>query len=106
MMSLAATATDYAKLATTRAPSPAATADPAKAREAAENFEAFYLSQTFEQMFQDVEPDSMFGGGQGEKVFRSLLFQEYGKQTAKSGGIGIADMVQKEILRLQEVQKP
>jgi Rod binding domain-containing protein len=48
----------------------------------------------------------MFGGGQGEKVFRSLLFQEYGKQTAKAGGIGIADMVQKEILRLQEVQKP
>jgi Rod binding domain-containing protein len=39
-------------------------------------------------------------------VFRSLLFQEYGKQAAKTGGIGIADMVQKEILRMQEAQKP
>jgi Rod binding domain-containing protein len=35
-----------------------------------------------------------------------MLFQEYGKQTAKTGGIGIADMVQKEILRMQEAQKP
>jgi len=103
MTSLAATASDYAQLA---APSTAKTADAAKARAAAEDFEAFYLSQTFEQMFQDVEPDSMFGGGQGEKVFRSMLFQEYGKQTAKTGGIGIADMVQKEILRMQEAQKP
>jgi len=106
MTDLATTAVDYAQLAQTRAPGLAKTADAAKAREAAENFEAFYLSQTFEEMFQDIEPDSMFGGGQGEKVFRSLLFQEYGKQTAKAGGIGIADMVQKEILRLQEVQKP
>jgi flagellar protein FlgJ len=106
MANLTATATDYAQLAATRAPSTPKTADAAKARAAAENFEAFYLSQTFEQMFQDIEPDSMFGGGQGEKVFRSLLFQEYGKQAAKTGGIGIADMVQKEILRMQEAQKP
>jgi Rod binding domain-containing protein len=106
MTNLAITAADYAQLAAPRAPGTPRTNDPAKAREAAENFEAFYLSQTFEQMFQDIEPDSMFGGGQGEKVFRSLLFQEYGKQAAKTGGIGIADMVQKEILRTQEAQKP
>jgi Rod binding domain-containing protein len=106
MTNLATTAADYAQLAAPRAPGVAKTADLAKARAAAEDFEAFYLSQTFEQMFQDVQPDSMFGGGQGEKVFRSMLFQEYGKQAAKAGGVGIADMVQKEILRMQETQKP
>jgi Rod binding domain-containing protein len=106
MTNLAITAADYAQLAAPRAPGTPRTNDPAKAREAAENFEAFYLSQTFEQMFQDIEPDSMFGGGQGEKVFRSLLFQAYGTQAAKTGGVGIADMVQKEILRMQEAQKP
>ena len=106
MTNLAAIASDYAQLAAPRAPSTAKTADAAKARAAAENFEAFYLSQTFEQMFQDVEPDSMFGGGQGEKVFRSMLFQEYGKAVAKSGGIGLADAVQREILKLQEVARP
>ncbi|MFZ5789687.1 MAG: rod-binding protein [Pseudomonadota bacterium] len=106
MTDLAATAADYASLAVNRAPVPTATGDATKARKAAEDFEAFFLAQTFEQMFEGVEPDAMFGGGEGERVFRSLMFQEYGRQVAKSGGIGIADMVQREILRMQEVQKP
>jgi Rod binding domain-containing protein len=87
-----------------RAPSPATTTDAKAARAAAEDFEAFFLSQVFEQMFAGVEPDPMFGGGEGESVFRSLMLQEYGKAVARTGGIGIADAVQKEILKLQEVQ--
>jgi Rod binding domain-containing protein len=75
-------------------------------RKTAEDFEAFYLSQMFEHMFAGVETDSMFGGGQGEEVFRSMLFQEYGKAVAKQGGIGLADMVQKEMLKLQETAQP
>lgn len=106
MTDIAAAAADYASLATSRAPTLVATGDAIKARKAAEDFEAFFLSQTFEQMFQGVAPDAMFGGGEGERVFRSLMFQEYGRQVAKSGGVGIADMVQREILRMQEVQKP
>jgi Rod binding domain-containing protein len=87
-----------------RAPQPEHTADVTKARAAAQDFEAFFLSQVFEEMFAGVEPDSMFGGGQGETVFRSLMLQEYGKAVAQRGGIGIADAVQKEILKLQEAQ--
>ena len=35
-----------------------------------------------------------------------MMFQEYGKAVARQGGIGLADMVQKEILKLQEVGQP
>jgi Rod binding domain-containing protein len=87
-----------------RTPEPARTGDAAAARAAAVDFEAFFLSQVFEQMFAGIEPDPMFGGGQGEDVFRSMMLQEYGKAVAKGGGFGIADAVQKEILKLQEVQ--
>lgn len=87
-----------------RAPQPAATREVEAARAAAQDFEAFFLSQVFEEMFAGIEPDSMFGGGQGETVFRSLMLQEYGKAVAKRGGIGIADAVLNEILKLQEVQ--
>jgi hypothetical protein len=45
-----------------------------------------------------------FGGGHGEEVFRSLLTQEYGRSMARAGGVGFADAVQREILRLQEVE--
>lgn len=85
------------------APKPGTNA--ADAHQAAENFETFFLSQSLDSMFAGVETDSLFGGGEGENVYRSLLNQEYAKVAAKSGGVGIADAVQREILRMQEAQK-
>ena len=93
-------------LALRQAPTVSGTRDPAAARKTAEDFEAFFLSQTFEQMFMSVAPDALFGGGSAEEAYRSMLFQEYGKAVAQRGGIGLADSVQREILKLQEVARP
>lgn len=71
---------------------------------AAEDFEAFYLTQAMANMFAGIETDPVFGGGPGEGVFRSLLTQEYGKIIARAGGIGIADSVAREIVKLQEAK--
>lgn len=68
----------------------------------AEDFEAFYLTQVTANMFAGIETDPMFGGGPGEAVFQSLLTQEYGKLVARAGGIGIADAVAREMIKLQE----
>jgi Rod binding domain-containing protein len=73
------------------------------ARSAAEEFEAVFISQMLETMFQGVKTDGPFGGGHAEGVFRSLMVKEYGQQIAKIGGIGIADNVYSEILKLQEI---
>jgi peptidoglycan hydrolase FlgJ len=81
---------------------PAPTNDAAGARKASEDFEAVFLSQVFENMFSSVETDQLFGGGNGESVYRSLLLQEYSKVAARAGSIGIADAVQREIISLQE----
>lgn len=72
------------------------------AQKTGEDFEAFFLSQVFDNMFAGVDADPVFGGGHGETVYRSLLLQEYSKVAARSGGIGIADAVQREILRTRE----
>jgi len=85
-------------------PAVASTASTAKARQTAENFEGFFLSQVFENMFSGLGADSLFGAGNSETVYRSLLLQEYSKVAAKSGGIGIADAVQREILRSRGMQ--
>ena len=81
---------------------PGAKANPEALKAAAQDFESFFLTSMMEQMFAGIETDGMFGGGQGESVFRSLLNQEYGKAIASSGGVGIADMVYRQMLALQE----
>lgn len=77
---------------------------PGKAREAAVEFEGFFVAMVLENMFAGIETEGLFGGGHGEKVFRSMLLQEYGKSIAQQSGIGLADAVQREILKLQEAQ--
>ncbi len=75
-----------------------------KARQTAEEFEALFLSQMLAPIFEQLGTDPLFGGGPGEQVYRSMMVQEYGKAIARSGGVGIADAVLREILRLQESQ--
>lgn len=77
--------------------------DKESARKVAEDFESMFLAQMLKPMFDSIETDALFGGGPGEDVYRSLLVQEYGKVLAASGGVGIADSVKAEILKLQEV---
>ena len=76
--------------------------DQAKIKESAEDFEALFVTHAFEDMYGDLSSDPVFGGGEAENIFRSFLLQEYGKQVAKTGGIGVSDMVQKQLLQLQE----
>jgi Rod binding domain-containing protein len=74
------------------------------ARQAAVDFEAVFISQMLETMFQGVRTDGPFGGGHAEGVFRSLMLKEYGQTVARAGGVGVADAVYREILRLQEIE--
>lgn len=72
-----------------------------RARATAEDFESVFIAQLVETMWEGVESEAPFGGGQGEKVFRSMLNENYAKDIAKTGGIGLADQVYREILTMQ-----
>ncbi|ABS64164.1 hypothetical protein Plav_2555 [Parvibaculum lavamentivorans DS-1] len=73
--------------------------------ETAQDFEAQFVSTLFQSMYEGVGEDDPFSGGPGETMFRSMLVDQYGRQMAQSGGIGIADAVYREMLQMQEVQK-
>jgi Rod binding domain-containing protein len=83
----------------------AAGAGPETAKRVGQEFEALFLSEMLGPVFESTDTDGLFGGGEGEKIFRSMMVQEYGKAIAQSGGVGIADAVQREILRMQEYQQ-
>jgi Rod binding domain-containing protein len=83
----------------------AATPDPrfiAKARRAAESFEAQALGSLLQPMFEGLNARGPFGGGQAEEMWRPMLVTELGKQLAGAGGIGLADAVLRQMLKLQE----
>lgn len=77
---------------------------PDSIKKAAQQFEGVFLGEMFSHMFEGMTVDPMFGGGQGEKMFRSMLVQEYGKDMAKGRGIGIAAQLQTMMLKMQEAQ--
>ncbi len=77
-------------------------ADNGKVRKMAEKYEAFFLSQVLQPMFANIKAVEPFGGGVGEDMWRSLQVDEYGKALAANGGIGLADGIMREILKLQE----
>ena len=81
---------------------PQQTNDPVAAKKTAQEFEGVFLSQFLGQMFDGISADGPAGGGQGEMMFRSLMLDEYGKQIAAQGGIGLANAVTRELLKTQE----
>ncbi len=80
---------------------PQATASAAKASKSAKEFEGVFISQFLGSMFDGIKADSEFGGGEGEEMFRSMMFDQYGKQMETRGGFGLAAAVQRQLLKHQ-----
>ena len=76
--------------------------DPQAASRAADEFEAVMLTAMLKPIFEGVETSEPFNGGQGEQMWKGLLVEEYAKEMVAAGGIGIADQVRAELLRIHE----
>lgn len=84
--------------ATPRTP---ATGNEAEAMRVGRDFEQMFLSQMLQPMFESVG-EGPFGGGYGEKMFKSMQVDEYAKALSRTGSFGIADAVAREMLHMQE----
>jgi peptidoglycan hydrolase FlgJ len=72
-----------------------------KAKLAAQNFEANFLGNMFQDMFTGIDGDGPFGGSGALKIWRSFMTDQIAKSFAKAGGIGIAPMVYSALLKEQ-----
>lgn len=81
---------------------PAPTGNAAAATKAGKDFESVFISQFLGTMFSGIPTDGPFGGGEGEKMFRSLMMNEYAKTMESRGGFGLASAVSRELLSHQE----
>ena len=73
-----------------------------KARAAAQDFEAIFVGQMTRMMMETAPVEGDFGGGHGEEMFRGVLAEQLGTAIAKGRGIGIADQVLAEMVKLQQ----
>lgn len=71
---------------------------------AAKEFEQVFVSQMLGHMMKPTELPKPFSGGHAEKMYHSLLVDEYGKAIVDAGGMGIADHIKRQLMQLQEVQ--
>jgi Rod binding domain-containing protein len=71
-------------------------------RETAQEFEAVFLAQVLQTMSTGIGGPGPFGGGEDD-AWADMLHQEYGRLISKSGGIGVADALLREMLKMQEV---
>ena len=84
------------------APAPAPGVVTARMRETAEAFEASFLAQMLKPMFEGLSTEAPFGGGEAEGTWRGFLVEAMAKQAVRGGGIGLADQVVAQMLKMQE----
>ena len=69
-----------------------------KLREACEGFEAMFLSMMYKQMRATVPEGGLFGKkSNAMNIFEDMRDTELMNEVSKSGGIGIADMMYKQL---------
>ncbi|WP_159999896.1 rod-binding protein [Roseomonas sp. 18066] len=74
---------------------------PEAMRKTAQEFEAQMLGAMLQPMFETLPTNGPMGGGAAEAQWRPMLVEQFGKQMAKAGGVGIGDAVYRDMMRLQ-----
>jgi len=66
----------------------------AKLKEAAQGFEAIFVTKLLNQLnSSSMNEGGFFGNSRSEKTFKGMFFQEIGKEVAKTSSFGIADAI-------------
>ena len=64
-----------------------------KLREASQDFEAIFIKQMLDAMRKTLPKGGLIDGGMAEDIFEDMLYEERAKLMAKTGSLGIADML-------------
>ena len=70
-------------------------------RKTAEQFEAYLIQQMMKTMRESVEKSDLVDSGHME-MYQDLMDKEVSMQMVRRGGMGLADMLEKQILQQQQ----
>ncbi len=72
-----------------------------KAKSTAIDFEAMFLNSMFSQMTAGLKGEGPFGDTPSTGVWRSMLTEQYSKQFARAGGVGISTEIYRTLILTQ-----
>ena len=69
----------------------------------ARDLEGVFLNTLMKEMFSSIDTsEESFGGGFAEETWRGMQAEQFASAVAEKGGIGLADNLMSDLLRLQE----
>tara|TARA_B100000579_G_scaffold436072_1_gene461004 strand:- start:1314 stop:1634 length:321 start_codon:yes stop_codon:yes gene_type:complete len=71
--------------------------DDYRLREASNEFEAIFIQQMLKTMRKTSLESDFIKKSEGEKIFRSMLDEQYAILSAKSGRLGLGEMIYKQL---------
>lgn len=94
------TAQQDTKAAGTKAAAGTAAAEAAKdgkLRDACQGFEEMFMEMMYKEMRNTVPDDTLLGNSNADKTWQSMLDSEMMKSATKGGGVGLADMLYRQL---------
>ena len=73
--------------------------------QAAQGMEANFLKEIMRNMRKTVPEDPDLANSKGYQVFRGMLDDHYAEQAAKTKGIGLAEIIVKQVMEMQEAAR-
>ncbi len=79
--------------------------DKVAARKAAREFEGLFVGMMLKSMRETVGKDMLAGKGQSDEIYRSMLDQEYVKAVVERGGLGLAKMIEAQLIKQPDIKQ-
>lgn len=73
--------------------------DPEKLKESVQQFEAIFIQQMYKEMRKTIPDDGLIQRGNADDIYSQLQDLEAAKITAQRGGIGLAELMMKQLAK-------
>jgi flagellar protein FlgJ len=82
--------------------SQAANENDRQAKEACAEFEALFINMMLKELRATVNKSGLMDGGKAEELYTSLMDTQMSREMAAQGGIGLADMLYRQMMAVSD----
>jgi flagellar protein FlgJ len=73
--------------------------DEKKLRKVCSDLESVFINMMFKQMRSTIQKSDLMGGGMAQEMYEDMLYESYAEEIAKGKGIGIGDLLYKQLAK-------